>query len=302
MTIQRVSTLGLHQQTLQDVMRVQTNLADLQTQISSGKKTSTFQGLQGQVETFVQLEGKMNKTKTFIQNNELIISRMKTSEVALEQIVNAAEDYKNLLVSRRNGATGQDVPFQLSARGILETIAGQLNTQQEGRYLFSGSRTNVPPVITPVPGAIVAGVPDDEYYQGNNDNLVVQVQETYSMTYNTRANDPALQKLFAAINLGLQGDSTNSQTVLAQASELAAEALDEVIALRANTQQNMINLEQVNERHQQLNTYWKGLSESIINTDLVAASTQVAVDQAILQASFQSFANLSQLKLSDYLR
>lgn len=302
MSISRVSTLTLHRQTLSDVLNVQSDLAKLQNQISSGLKANTFAELHGQVETFVQLEAKMQKSQNYIDNNTIIESRMQTTSVTMDQIINIADDYKNLLLQRRNGATGQDVQFQISARAMLDMVADELNTSIEGRYLFSGGRTNGPAVMTPVPAPFIAGVPDQSYYLGDSQDLTARVEDHMEIAYNVRANDPAFQKLFAAINLGLSADLTDSQTLLADATEMIAGAIDDLTGVRARVQQNTVNITQVSERHEQLKLYWKGITERISKTDLLSASTEVSTDQAILQASFQAFSVISQLKLTDYIR
>jgi flagellar hook-associated protein 3 FlgL len=220
----------------------------------------------------------------------------------MDQIISIADDFQDLLIQRRNPVSGDDLQFEISARALMEALAAQLNTAQEGRYLFSGSRTDTQPVITPVPGSATPGVPDDLYYQGNDSNLTARVQETFEITYNVRANESGFQKLFAAMNLGLQGDANGSEGVLQEATTLVTEALDEIISLRAKVQQNIVNVEEINERHEQLNLYWKGVNEKVIKTDILSVSTEVAMGEAVLQASFSSFSRLNQLRLTDFLR
>lgn len=302
MAITRVSTYAMHKTTLSDVTRLQAQLANMQNQLSSGVSTDSFEGMNGSVETFVQFEAKMGKTQTLIDNNTVLMSRMQTTSTVLDQIIDIADSFQDLLIQRRNGATGQDVQFETSSRAMLEAIAAQLNTQQEGRYLFSGSRTNIAPVTTPVPGAGIIGVPDDLYYNGNDTDLYARVQETYDIQYNVRANDEVFQQLFSAINLGLQADALENDGLLQDATTLITEALDGLISKRAYVQQNIVNVEEINARHEQMKLYWTGLNEKIINTDILSVSTEVAMSEAILQASFSSFTRLNELRLTDYLR
>lgn len=302
MTLTRVSTYAIHQTTLTDVMRLQSRLANLQNQVSSGFKADNFQGLDGQVEAFIQFEAKMKKTQTLVNNNALIIARMQTTDVALEQIISIADDFQDLMVQRQNPVSGGSLQFEMTARSMLETIANQLNTAQEGRYLFGGSRTDVPPVKSGIPAPLAPGRPDDGYYQGSDTDLYARVQENFEIQYNVRANEEGFQKLLAAIHLGLQADASNDANLLQQATQLVTEALEDIIAIRARVQQNIVNVEEINSRHEQLNLYWKGMSERIIKTDILSASTEIALSEAILTASFQSFTSLNRLRLTDFLR
>ncbi len=64
---------------------------------------------------------------------------------------------------------------------------------------------------------------------------------------------------------------------------------------------NKVALSNTNTNLQTFQLYWKGVQENIGNTDLVSVSTQVAVDQGILQAAFQAFAKINSLHLSNFL-
>lgn len=301
MVIQRVSTASLHQTTITDALKLQSTMANLQNQISSGFKSDTFQGLTGKVEAFVQFEAKMNKNQTIIDNNTLITSRLQTMDTALAELINVADQFEDMLVQRMNPVSGDSMSFEVSARATLESVALLLNTSQEGRYLFGGSKTDIPPVATPVPANFLSGVPDASYYQGNDVDLYARVQENQLMQYNVKANDPAFQKLIAAVNLSLQADTVDDMQSMQQAAELATQAVDEIIGLRATVQQNQVTVQDINGRLEMLNLYWKGMSETIIKTDTVSASTELAVAQTVLQASFQSFVTLNSLRLVDYI-
>jgi len=79
------------------------------------------------------------------------------------------------------------------------------------------------------------------------------------------------------------------------------DGLKEVIAEQTSVNSNIVAIESITTRHGDLQLYWKGVSESLINTDIVEASTQLAIDQTVLQAAFQSFASLNRLRLVDFL-
>lgn len=301
-TLMRVSTYSMHQSTMADVMRLQSSLANLQNQVSSGLKTTSFQGMDGQVETFVQVEAKMQKTQTLLDNNTILMSRLQTTDTVMTAVIDLADEFQDLLIQRQNPASGEALQFEVSARGILKSIAAQLNTSQEGRYLFSGTKTDVPPIKDDIPAPFTSSIPDDLYYQGNNDDIFARVQENFEVQYNVRANEPAFQKLFAAIHLGIDAAGSSDTVNLTAATGMVTEAIDELVSIRAKVQQDMVNIGEINERHEQLNLYWKGFSEKIIKTDLLSASTEVAMGEAILQASFSSFSKLNQLRLTDFLR
>ncbi len=303
MALGRISTYAVFQNTLRDATRVQEELMTLQNQLSSGQKSKDFEGIASQAEQFIDLDSRISKTDQYVINNKLVQSRLNGTNAALSQIIDTAMNLKNIISTRRNAAASNGVPFDVMLRGAWQSLTGQLNSNAEGRYLFSGSRTDTPAVNSnDFPSLVYSGVPDTGYYQGSDQDVSVRPQDGVEFNYNIRADDPAFQKIMAGLAMAQKGDTYNDDSALQAAYTLVDEGLKGVIGLQATVNTNTIALEQTNEQHNALKLYWKSMKEEINNTDIIAASTQVAINQGILQASFQAFAKINSLRLSDYLR
>ncbi len=302
MTVNRISTFALHQSTLGDVSRVQTNLADLQNQISSGKKTDRFQGLGTQVEQFVSLESRIARSNNYAESNALTLSRLNTSGVVLDGIIETVDDVEDLIVLRRGASDGDTLQFRTQLLHLRDRLTESLNTNFEGRYIFGGTRTNVPPVVNN-PETLVPGTPDRSYYQGGSEDLFARLDDNIEIDYAVRADAEGFQKVIAGIAQALTSDDAvaSSSSVLEDAQSLIQEGLDDIVRERTEVNANIVTVEAVTARHQELSLYWEGVKSELIDTDIVAASTQVAIDQTILQASFQSFATINRLRLIDFL-
>jgi flagellar hook-associated protein 3 FlgL len=301
MPIARISTYATHQRMLVDTNRVQSNLLNLQKQLSSGQKADDFKGLTGQVEQFTGLESKIRKARTYQDNNDLVITRLQTMNTSMDQIIQLGDDLENLLVQWRNPANRKNIPLTQQLDGIKKAVAGMLNQSVEGRYLFGGTRTNVPPVKDLIPQPVKVGTPDDSFYQGSAEDIVVRAQDNVEIRYNIRADNSAFKSIFAAIFQAEQAGSENSDDKMKDAIKLVQQGIQESISVQAELNQNVVSLEQINDRHKTLELYWQGVTEQVSKTDIVAVSTQVAIDQSVLTASFQAFARISQLRLSNYL-
>lgn len=303
--VNRISTNSAFNQTLRDVTYNQRSIYNLQDQISSGLKSRDFEGLDGEVEHFINLEARIGRTKAYEQNNVVAISRLETTGVALDDIVKVVDEMQDILTTRRSSsAQNMNFPQQFDQR--LESIANTLNMTFEGRYLFGGTRTNVPPVIIQADGGlpdnVEEGVPDTSYYQGSSEDITLRADENIEVIAGVRADEDAFQKIVAAAKLAQAGHAEDNDTKLKAAFDMLTEGLQGVISIQTDNNNKKIYLNDVNQRHENLRLYWKGVSEQISRTDIVAASSQFSMDQAILQASFQSFARITQLKLTDYLR
>ncbi len=300
--VSRISTYSLQQRTVSDFTRVQAELANLQNQISSGIKADTFDELIGDVEQFTALEAEIKKFTTYENNNTENISRFNTARNAISQSIEITDQMQNLITLRRNGSLEDNISFTQQLTDLRDSLIREMNTTFGGRFLFGGTRSNVPPVITdPLPNPVQVGVSDDTYYQGSRENLIVRPQSGFDIEFDVRADDQAFQDTMAAIALALEGHAEDDEEKVANSFDLITEGLDGLIQLQARVDSRIINLEDINDRHISLRTYFQGVKEEIINTDILSASTKVAIDETILQATFQSYARITSLNLTDFL-
>jgi flagellar hook-associated protein 3 FlgL len=303
MAVGRISTYALQQTTLRDSSKAQVTLADLQQQLSSGSKSPDFAGLGGnKSEQFLLLENKIAKTDVYMNNNTIIGTRIDSTDTILGQVIETATSLKNLISQRRN-ISSNTAAFPAEITGAWQALVSQLNTSLEGRYIFGGTRTDTAPVDEKsFPTLKVDGVPDDGYYSGSQQDITIRADDNTEMTYNVRADDAGIQKIFAGLAMAMKGHDTNSDGDLSKAFDLVEDGLSGVIATQSIVNQNKVQLTDINTRHQSFKLYFQGVKEEIGNADLVSVSTEVAINQGILQASFQAFAKINSLKLSDFLR
>jgi flagellar hook-associated protein 3 FlgL len=301
--ITRVSTLSIHTTTLNNFTKVQSDLATLQDQLSSGYKGRTFEAYKGQVEQLTGLEKEVKRITMYIDHNAETVSRLKTTEHSLDSIIDIADDIENLMTLRNNPTSAGNVSFDTQIKGLRLAMAKELNINVEGRYLFGGTRTDIPPVIdNPVPEALTAGVSDDGYYQGGKENVITRVQDNVDLEYDVRADDPAFQNVFSSISLALEGDSANDQAKIRQSLDQLQAGLKEIIALRSSVQSQRTEVDRIVLRQKDTKTYFAGVIKGIAEVDQVDAASKVAIDQATLTATFQVFAKIAGLRLSDFLR
>ncbi len=300
-TITRISTVSLQTRTVSDFTRVQSQLADLQNQISSGVKTDNFQGITGDVEHFTGLEAEIDKLQTLINTNTENISRFRTARNVVESIISVVDNMENFLTLRRNGAFEDKMQFQQQMTDMRENLVRELNSTFGSRFLFGGTRTDTPPVIEPVPAPAEVGVPDDSYYQGSKENLIVRPAKNFDIEFDVRADDEGFQKVMAAIAYSLQADNEDDEDKIAEALTMMQSGLQDIISTQAKLDARLVTMEDINDRHEALKLHFTSVKETLINTDILSASTQVAIDESILTATFQSFARINSLRLVDFL-
>jgi len=303
MSVGHISTYALYQTTLQDSSKVQQNLADLQSQLSSGSKSQDFAGLGGSAAAqFLSLENKISKSTNYVSENSIVSTRLNSTDNVLSQVIESATNLQ-ALISQRRTAGSSSASFGDALQGEWQNLVGQLNSSLQGRYLFGGTRTDVPPVDGKAfPTLKEDGVPDDGYYQGSKQDVTARVSDSTEISYNVRADDAGIQKIFAGLAMAKKGDDGKSDSDLQKAYDLIAQGLSGVIATRSIVNQHTVQIDSINTQEKSFQLYFKGVKEDIGNADLVSVSTQVAINQGILQASFQAFSKINALRLSDYLK
>ncbi len=299
MAVQRISNVSLFNSTMRNVSNTQFSLFTLQEQISSGVKANNFKGLNGQVEQFVGLEAQTRRLDLYKMSNAVLDSRLTAVTTSMSTIIDVADQIEDLMVQMRSAVTSENANFAVQVRDKMKTIAAAMNVQSEGRYLFGGTVTDRPPVPDTSVTNVSPGVPDTLYYAGSNESVVHRIDDFIEIEFPIRGDDIAFQQLFAAVDLALQ--SPDSDDTMQQAITLIQQAQSGLNTAQAKVNSAMVNLEQVQARQDTTKEYIRGLTEQVSKTDIVAATTQAANDQAVLQASYQVFARLIQLKLSDYL-
>lgn len=299
--VDRISTASLHKQNLASINDVFGQLTALNKQISTGRKAHSFTDLNGKVELVSGLEGKLKKIDTYIQNNNIAVTRLEVMNNSISQIQDIASDFTSSITLRRSlvGASGFD--FQQEALAALDKIADALNVDVAGRFLFSGSRTNTEPVTTPIPDLSTIGEIDNSYYQGNSDILRTRASDSAEIDYGVTADDLGFQQLIASIKTAIEADNTNSNARFEEAINLINSAVDNIASTRARVNANTVLIKDHNTQHEQIKLVFREALANEVETDIAEASIKIASNETILQATYSTFARLSNLRLSDFL-
>jgi len=299
MAVTNVSTYASLQGLLQNMGLAQNNLNNDQIAISSGFKSQTFDGINGSIDQLTSLNSQIARLSDYQQNNSIYTSQLQASNTILGQIEQLTTGIKNLIAGQMSG-TASTASFQQQLQSNLTSLTSELNSTFQGKYLFGGTATNTPPIMSPVPTPVKIGVPDTSYYQGAAQDSTTRVGDGQVITNGIRADNPAFQSLFAGIAQALQPNA--GITDLTNAENLVDSGLQGVIALQATVNANIVNVQQVDTQSQSLQTYYTSLSTGMTQADVVSLSTQVAQDQTVLEASFEAYSRISSLSLANFLK
>jgi hypothetical protein len=128
---------------------MRTQLGDLQRQLGTGKKSTTYAGLGIDRGLAVGLRGKLSAIAGYGNTITQLGVRINLASTALGRIADLRSDVKAAATSKQFvlDASGQSAT-QRAAASQLDEILGLLNTPAGDRYLFSGRAADKPATET----------------------------------------------------------------------------------------------------------------------------------------------------------
>lgn len=297
----RVGDFAQHQRMSQLLLAAQTRARETQAQIGSGKVAQRFRQIAADADRLLATKDALYRMGQFRANNQLAAHRLQVMEASLASLHDVGTRLKVLMIQRLDDASA--VPGVISAelRHLLEQAVSELNVDFNGRHLFSGSRTDTPPVALD-PAFAGLGGPDDTYYQGDAVTLTVRADDDREVAYGMTADRPGFQELIGALRAALAGDAADDRAMLESALDLVNAALPKLADYRSEVGAAQATLEQINRGYDDAEVYLERQISDIENVDLTEAITRMSQDQMVIESAMATIARLSQVTLADFLR
>ena len=182
----RVADLAQFDRSMTFMRDAMSRTVDLQTQIASGKKSQQYKGIAADTGRLVSLETAYARVNQYTTSNNIVGLRLQSMDSSVSQVFDVASSFKTLLVQALNAGTTSGLNISDQASQMLDQVASLLNTQQDGRYLFSGSRTATAPVdVSALPPAYTVPTADGDavsYYQGDQVVQSVRADDNYDLS------------------------------------------------------------------------------------------------------------------------
>lgn len=225
-----ISTLGQSLQQIERLKNMQASLADLQYQLTSGKKTDLFAGLGTQVIASERARANFKEIDTYINNMTLANRRVTMQVNAIDGVLKQAGDVVNAIqIQTQQGEFEQQAVGDL-ARKARDYIIAMINERDGERYLFSGADTQQIPIVdTGIQTGYMQGRVNDwvngtidtdqliasytdrtqltdtvngysaTLSSGTAKNVFVRVEENIELNYTTLANNDGFRDILSAL-------------------------------------------------------------------------------------------------------
>ncbi|MBL4691835.1 MAG: hypothetical protein JKY92_00700 [Magnetovibrio sp.] len=145
------------------MMTLQARINNTQVQLTTEQRAQSYAGIGEDTQRLVSYEVDTLQLKNYVKNNGIQEVRMQTTDLTLTGIDASLTEVKKVLTSYNNQQPTTENGIrevQETAFRELQSIQSYLNTEINGRYIFSGNRTNVKPVNL---GLTTLGAFQDKY-------------------------------------------------------------------------------------------------------------------------------------------
>jgi len=177
--VMRVTSQTQQRNALNNIFRITENMFNAQKEITSGKKISKPSDDPSGMRDTLALRTNIKQIKQFdrnINSNQLFLSR---GESALDAIGVGLSRAKELSMVELGGLSTSETRGYAKTEldNIISKVLQDANTKVKNMYIFSGTDVNTTPFELSASGAVYI-------YNGNSDNLMVQIEEDININVN----------------------------------------------------------------------------------------------------------------------
>jgi flagellar hook-associated protein 3 FlgL len=178
-----ISTSALSVATRVSLIKTQTQLADAQKEVTTGRHADVGASLGYKTGQSISLRQDHARLKTIIDTNSVVSTRLSATQASLKSLVDDAQLFVSQLVAARNRDTGATV-VQSQAEAALTSLIGTMNTAIDGAHLFAGINADVKPMT--------------DYFATPTAPNRQAVADAFLAAFGTNAADPAISGVTAA--------------------------------------------------------------------------------------------------------
>lgn len=294
----RTTSLSLSRGVLADVAKASQRLARTQERLSSGKDLMRPSDDPTRVARSLQLRTEMEGIRQYQSTVGDALGWTSVTETALNQITDALHRAREMTVQAASDAAGPDARAAIGRElaGLVDTIKIAANASYGGRYVFSGSETDVRPYQT---GAV-------DTYDGDGATVEREIGPGVRIPVNVRGDqvigDDDEGLLFTIRTVIDNLDDPGAGDLLSADLDAFDDRLDELNAMRATIGAATNRLETAASRLGEFEGMTLSMLSTNEDTDMAKAMIDFSIQQSALQAGLKAGASIVQTSLLDFLR
>lgn len=310
----RVTNGMNNQNILNSINKNQAKMADLQIQMASEQKINYLSDNPESASRILNADVSMNKIENYLNNIKSMTGELAMSESVLTQVGTAINRVLELTTSASNGTNNEQTLQAINdeLKQIREQIISLANTEYNGNYIYSGTKTGVVPFSVSDDGSISYNgtLSTDDYKRsfhiGDNvkESINLNGGEVFGYsTYNTETEKYDGYGLFDVLNNVINDIDkvpTNYDDIRSHLDDIKS-CQEAVVSFRTNLGAKQNRLEMAAEQHENNKLTLNSLKENLQTVDIADIVTQISQQQTALQASMYASSTLLKISMLDYI-
>lgn len=323
--VETISTLGLQLISAGNLTGGQYTLSKLSQQLTTGKYSQNLSDYSSsEAQKLLNFNSKVDEQNGFLSVINTLTPRLKTYDAALTGIEDATSTAYSTILSAATYNASNIPAMQSSIKGYLEDMNYYLNQKLGDRYVFSGTRYDVAPVISaddilalPLPPTeappYVTTSPNVPSYDANFTDALphpeafikdsVKIDTTKDLAYGVNSNEEGFQQIIMGLRWAYAAtqDQANYGTYMATARDLLSQGTTNVRSVHTDVTNAYNAINKTKETITANLTNLKDRVDNIENVDINEVSVKITVLKAQLEASYAVTAKMIDLSILKYL-
>jgi flagellar hook-associated protein 3 FlgL len=302
----RVTNSMISRSVLADLNEVSQRLAKTQRKMSSGKEITRPSDDPYGASRALTMRGSLESSRQYQRNVGEAIGWQDVTDVALSKMSDTVLRVRELVIQGSSDSAGKTAREALAAEidQLVESLKQEANASYSGRYVFSGTDTDVRPYTV--------GGPDT--FAGNTSPVAREIGPGVSVQVNVVAKDilgdgqgppgdSLLLDVLRDVTQHLRGGTVTDLNAL-RTTDLKALStnLDDLSKVRATVGATTNRLETADARLQEVEASTTKLLSDVEDADMAKTMVDYSMQQSIYQSALHSGANIVQASLLDFLR
>ena len=301
----RITNLMISRSVLGDLNDVSNRLAKTQQRMSSGKQITRPSDDPYGTSRALTLRSDVAATQQYQRNVGEAIGWQNITDAALSKINDAVQRARELTIAGASDSAGVAARNSAAAEidQLIEAVKGEANASYGGRYVFSGTDTNIRPYA--VGGA--------DAYAGNGAAVAREIGPGVAVQVNVvgqsllgdgqAANDGKLLDTLRDIAQHLRGGTVADGNALRSTDLKALDTnLDALTQARATVGATTNRLEAADSRLAQTEESATKLLSEVEDADMSQTLIDFSMQQNVYQSALRAGSNIIQQSLLDFLR
>jgi len=292
----RITSSQLYENLMSGINKQLTIKNDGNASIASGTRFQRPSQAGLDYKTSLDLRHTQSQISGGIEALTLAESRLSASQTMLNDITNVLTRSQSVAVQQASGQVGSQERNAAAneVTHLLDQVANSANQQWQGESLFSGTAVDQQSFVPDASGVY--------QYQGSNQDRVVVISTSQSISSNVRGDDVAFSNTFSALSNFKTALLANDQTGIANAISELTTANNGIIDLTSRVGGQISAVQSYSQSYQDMKYAIDKRMNEHEAADIPALVASMQQADIALQASYSQIAQIKSLSLVNFLR